>query len=207
MYNDCTIRFCELWKWQCHELKTNQSFSQSTQHKTDSGNSCMLAIWPEKSFKKNCQTTMFASITAAITQKKKNNWKKNNSRSNHYQKLYKNVKNMSFSYRNKKKPLKNSFIQINSFILDILNNGFFVVIAFVDIKYISYNIVNDKFVWHFNISHVFIQFCFLKNVKNDTKSIKKIICLNIDFLGHKNKKNCMYIFNKMLNYDMLLKLF
>ena len=70
-----------------------------------------------------------------------------------------------------------------------------------------YNIVNDKFVWYFNISCVFIQFYFLKNVRNDTKSIKKIICLNIDFLNHKNKKICMYVFNKTLNYNMLLKLF
>ena len=37
--------------------------------------------------------------------------------------------------------------------------------------------------------------------------LKKIICLNIDLLNHKNKEICMYIFNKTLNYDMLLKLF
>ena len=74
-------------------------------------------------------------------------------------------------------------------------------------KYFLYDIINNKFVWHFNISHVFIQFHFLKNVRSDTKSIKKIICWNIDFLNHKNKEICMYIFNQTLNYDMLLGLF
>ena len=39
------------------------------------------------------------------------------------------------------------------------------------------------------------------------KSIKKIIGLNIDFLNHKKKRICMYIFNETLNYDMLLNLF
>ena len=114
---------------------------------------------------------------------------------------------MLFSYQNKKKPIKNLVVQINSFVVDILINKFFVVIAFVDIKCFLYNIVNDKFIWHFNILRVFIQFCSLKNIKNDTKSIKKIICLNIDFLNHKNKRICMYILNETLNYNMLLELF
>ena len=85
--------------------------------------------------------------------------------------------------------------------------NFLLLLYLLIIECFLYNIINNKFVWHFNISCVFIQFCFLKDVKGDTKSIKKIICLNIDLLNHKNKKICMYIFNKTLNYDMLLKLF
>ena len=83
----------------------------------------------------------------------------------------------------------------------------YIIIAFVDIKSFLYNIVNDKFVQHFNISCVFIQSCLLKNVIDDMKSIKKIIYLNINFLNQKNKEICMYIFNKTLNYNMLLKRF
>ena len=70
-----------------------------------------------------------------------------------------------------------------------------------------YNIANEKLIQHFNISFVFIQFHFLKNIINDMKSIKKIIRLNINFLNHKNKEICMYIFNKTLDYAMLLELF
>ena len=80
---------------------------------------------------------------------------------------------MSFSYQNKKKSIKNSVVQIDLFIVDILINGFFVVIAFFDIKCFLYNIVNDMFIQRFNISRVFIQFHILKNVKGDMKSIKK----------------------------------
>ena len=114
---------------------------------------------------------------------------------------------MSSLYQNKKKPIKISVVQISSFIVDILIIELFTVISFVDIKCFSYNTVNDKFVRYFNIFCVFMQFRLLKNVKIDTKSIKKIICLNINFLNHKSKKVCMYIFNKTLNYDIMLKLF
>ena len=62
-------------------------------------------------------------------------------------KLHKNVKNMLFLYQNKKNPKKIYVLQINSFIVDILINGFSVVIVFVYIKCFFYNIVNDKFVW------------------------------------------------------------
>ena len=116
------------------------------------------------------------------------------------------LKNVVFVSKSKKFH-KNSFVEINSFIVDIWINRFFVVNAFVDIKCFLYDIVNDKFEWHFNILHVFIQFRFLKTVKNDKKSIKKIIRLNINFLNHKNKKICMYIFNETFNSDILLELF
>ena len=70
LYNDCTIKFCESWKWQCHELKINQNFNQSTKHEINPENSCILTMWSKKSFKKNCQMTVFSSMTATITQKK-----------------------------------------------------------------------------------------------------------------------------------------
>ena len=72
---------------------------------------------------------------------------------------------MSFLSQNKKKLIKNLVIQINSFIVDILINGFFVVIVFVDTKCVLYDIVNDKCVKHFDISRVFIQFCFFERCR------------------------------------------
>ena len=77
---------------------------------------------------------------------KKKNFKKNFLGLNCRRKLYRNVKNMSFSYQNKKKLIKYFVVRVNSFVIGILINGFLIVIAFFDLKCFLYNIANDKFV-------------------------------------------------------------
>ena len=53
---------------------------------------------------------------------------------------------MLSSYQNKKKSIKDFVVQINSFIVDISINEFFIIIVFVDTKCFLYDIVNNKFI-------------------------------------------------------------
>ena len=72
---------------------------------------------------------------------------------------------MSSSYQNKKKPIKKFVVQINSFIVDILINGFFVVITFVDTDRVAAS--ERKSVGSSSVSHRRMQFLPIVPIRFD----------------------------------------
>ena len=104
--------------------------------------------------------------------------------------------------RTKKKSVK----QVNSFTVQVLINEVCWSKTLVDTECLSYGVINSKFVERHNISRIAIEPRDLLRVGQSNDQIKKIVRLNIDLDGHKNKRVYMYVLNETLSYDMMLKL-